>query len=338
MKRLFTFTLIAIWAIAALAACSRTKSAASPTPDVQATINAALAATSTAQATIDASVKATVAAMPTPTVPASVSTMSEEELAALIDQAVVEAVSTTQQCSTATTQATADDTLTQEEVDSVQVYVVDAEQAIAYAEALLTAYYGTYGELAAETLAILQAIEQDLAALAETTAAINAGLQEIEQLLAQGMALTEDSIAKLETAAQNAGAKAAQLQTQSQGWVKSLQAEVNTRAANALAVQPNQLAADRQSALQSAFEYLDASRKVMADNKISPGELAEIAQLGANAAANLNAQGGPQLQKLSGSINQLTDQMARGQLARAQAGLGNLEAALGARPSRPTRP
>jgi len=114
------------------------------------------------QATIDASVKATIATMPTPTIPASVSTMSEEELAVLIDQAVVEAASTTQQCSAAATQAAADDTLTQEEVDSVQAYVVDAEQAIAYAEALIAAYYGTYGELAAETLTLLQAIEQDL--------------------------------------------------------------------------------------------------------------------------------------------------------------------------------
>jgi len=119
---------------------------------------------------------------------------------------------------------------------------------------------------------------------------------------------------------------------------KKLQTQVNTRAANALAVQPNQLATDRQLALQNAFEYLDASRKALADNKITPGELAEIAQLGANAAAGLNAHGGPQLQKLSGSINQLTEQIARGQLAQVQASLGSLEAALGTRPSRPARP
>ena len=76
----------------------------------------------------------------------------------------------------------------------------------------------------------------------------------------------------------------------------------------------------------------------LADNTISSAELANIAQLGANASASLNAQGGPQLQQLSGSINDITAQLARGQAPQAQANLGNLEASLGSLPSKPSRP
>ena len=88
-------------------------------------------------------------------------------------------------------------------------------------------------------------------------------------------------------------------------------------------------------ALQVAFDYVDAVRQSLADRSISPEEMANIAQLGANAAASLEARGGAALQRLSGSINDITGQLARGQVPQAQAGLGSLESALGSRPSRP---
>jgi hypothetical protein len=312
-----------------------------PIPAVQATVNAAIAATSTAQAT-SAAVRATSIVTPTPTLsatpPAKYAEMSEEELAASIDQAVAEAISATQECSTASTQAAADDVITPSEVDAAQVYVADAEQAIAYAEQLITAYNGLYGELATETLDALQAIEQDLAALDDDVATINATLDEIEKALAQGLALTEATLGKLETAAQTASANIAKVQAQAQGWTGKAQAGIEKRAAAALAVQPTQIATDRQSALQSAFAYLDVVRLAMTDNKITPAELSNIAQLGANASASLNAQGGPRLGRLSGSVNQITGQVARGQLPQAKADLGNLETLLGNRPPMPSRP
>lgn len=337
MNRNTSMAFLIVLLIAALTACR-----SAPTPDTQATVNAAVAATSTTQAsmqaTIDAAVKATAAAAPTATPSVVYVTMSEEELAALIDQAVAEAITSTQQCSTATTAATADGTVTQQEVDAIEVYLTDAEQAIAYADELLNAYYGLYGELATETLALLQAIEQDLALLNESLAAINATLQDISALLEQGVALTEQTLAQLNAAAQKASANAAAAQAKAQTWLGTVQTELDKRAANALAVQPGQIAANRQAALLAAFEYVDAVRQALTDNKISPAELAQIAQLGANAAAGLQAQGGPQLQKLAGSINALTAQVARGQWPQAQAGLSEFEAALGARPVRPSRP
>lgn len=317
------------------------------TPDTEATVAAAVAATGTAQAgmqaTIDAAVQATGAAAPTPVsspTPSSAEyvTLTEEELANMIDEAVTEAATATQTCTTATTEAAADDAITQEEVAAMEAYAVEAEEAIAYAEGLITAYYDLYGELATETIDLLLAIEEDLATMAENTAAINATLQEIDTALAQGLALAEETIAQLEGTAQAASAKAAEIQAQNQVWLQDLQAELEARAANALAVQPDNVAADRQAAILSAFEYVDAVRDGLADSKISQGELVHIAQLGANASASLSAHGTPQLQQLSASINNITAQVARGQMPQAKASLGGLESALGSRPPRPSRP
>jgi len=44
----------------------------------------------------------------------------------------------------------------------------------------------------------------------------------------------------------------------------------------------------------------------LADGKVSPAELTQIAQSGANAGASIRAQGGPQLQNLAGSIDGIT--------------------------------
>ncbi len=355
MRNSFTLVLVVSLLAAALPACNATGSA--PTPDTQATVNAAVAATGTAQAsmkaTVDAAVKATTAAQskatatptlvpaakaptaaPTPT-PINAVTMSEEELAALIDQAVAEAVTLTQASSTATTSATADGTITLQEAAALVVYAANAEQAIAEAEELIDAYYGLYADLAAETLAVLQAIDQDLAAMANSLATLDATLAEINKALSQGLALAQQTITQLNTAVKNASDKAAQAQAKAQSWAKSLPADRDKRAAAVLGVKPTQIANDRASALLSAFDYVDAVRQAMGDNKITKAELVKIAQLGANASAGLKAQGGPALQQIPSSIDKLTGQLARGQVPQAKAGLGSLEASLGTRPARP---
>ncbi len=331
--------------IAALA-CSGT--APTEMPDTQATVDAAIAATGTAQVSVQTTIAAAVdatgvaaqatsasTAAPSPTPSAEYVTMTEEELAALIDQAVVEAATSTQQCSDAATAAAADDEVAPGEAETVEAYLVDAEEAIAYAEELISVYYDLYGELATETLVLLQAVEQDLALLAENAAEINVALQEIDATLQQGLALAEETITQLETAAQAASVKAVQIQAQTQGVLQQLQIELEGRAAAALSVPPNSIATDRRSALLSAFDYVDAVREAQADGRISQTELTDLAQLGANASASLQTHGGPQLQRLSGSIDGITGQIARGQLHQVEASLGSLEASLGARPSRP---
>jgi len=319
------------------------------TPDTQSTIDAAVAGTATAQvsiqATIDAAVLATATAQATiaiPTPPATPSaeyiTLTEEELAALIDQAVADAAAATEASSTATTQATADNVVTQEEVVVIEVQVTSAEEAIAYAEELLAAYYGLYGELATETLYLLQEIEDDLALMAESTAALAAALVDINNTLEQGVAMAEETINQLEATAQEVAGKAEEVQRAKATWQTALQEELAQRATQALSIPPNAVAEDRISALQSAFDYLDTVQAALTDEKISPDELTQIAQLGANASASLDQHGGPQLQQFSGNINQITEQLARGQVTHAREGLGALQSGLGNRPSLPSRP
>jgi ElaB/YqjD/DUF883 family membrane-anchored ribosome-binding protein len=330
--------------VIATLACGTSTPVATPvaTPDTQGTVDAAVAATGTAQAgmqaTIAAAVQATQAAVPSPTPAPEYVAMPEEELAAEVDGAVDEAATAADDCSAAAAEAAADGTITAEEAAELEAYAAEAELAIAYAEDLIDAYYALYGDLATETLALLVQVEQDLAVMSDEVADLNAVLVEIDQALEEGLTLAEETIEQLETAAQAAGDKAAEIRAQNEAWITGLQAEMENRAAAVLAVEPDQIAGDRQEAVQMAFQYVDGVRDGLADGKITKPEMATIAQLGANASAGLQAHGGPQLQQLPGSINTITEQLARGQVPQAKAGLGGLESALGTRPSPPKPP
>lgn len=359
MRRNTVFTLAASLTVVTTLACGAATTAVAPstqvsvattpsaeaTSNTQATIDAAVAATGTAQAglqaTVDTIVQATMAAAqatataaPTSTPAAEYVNMTEEELAALIEQSVAEATAATQESADATVEAAADGTVTPEEVDELEAYLAETEELIAYTEELIDAYYGLYGELDTETLELI-AIEDDLTLLAEEAAAIEAALIAVDMTLKQGLVLAEETITELEAAAQACAVQAAAIQAQAQSWQQALQSELETRVANALAVQPNAVAPNRAGAILSAFDYVDAVRIALEDNSLSLTELEVIAQLGANASAGLQAHGGPQLQQLAGSINDITAQLASGQVPQARVNLGNLEATLGTRPSRP---
>lgn len=339
--------------------------AAAPTPDVEATVSSALAATSTAQAglqqtvnaavqgtqsaastpalsptpdtqaTIEAAVRATLAAAPTPTPSTAYVALSEEELAALVDAAVSEATAASAESSAAVTEASADDALTAEEIEELLLLVDETEQAVAYAEELLAAYESLYGDLATETLAVLEAMEEDLAIIAANTQAMAETLETMATALQQGLTLAEEAIAQLDSTAHAVEQKALELQQQAQAWIAQLPAALERRGAAALAVQPVDVPVDRAAALQSAFAYVDAVRQGLADDKLTAAELANIAQRGANASAGLQSHGGPALQGAAGALNRITEQLARGQVPQAKAGLSALESALGPRPARP---
>ncbi len=334
-------------------------SCGAPTPDVDATVAAALSATGTAQAglqqtvnaavqgtqssvptpntqqTIEAAVRATLDAAPTPTPSAEYVALSEEDLAALVDEAVSEATASSVASSAAVAEASADDELTAEEIDELLLLVEETQEAVAYAEELLTAYESLYGELAAETVAVLEAMEEDLAIIAAYIEDMAAVLDTMDSALEQGLALAEGAVVRLESVARAAGLKSLELQQQAQEWIGQLPAVLESRSTAALAVQPASIPADRAAAVQSALDYVDAVRQALVDSKLTAQELADIAQLGANAGAGLQAHGGPALQGLAASLNAITAQLARGQVPQAQAALGALEAALGARPARP---
>ena len=185
--------------------------------------------------------------------------MREEELAALIDQFVEEAIAASEESTTFVTEATADDTLNQEEVESLEACLAITEETIALAEELIYVYYDLYREWAIEALELLVEIEEDLLLLGESA-------DEVATLLIEVAEMMEDSL-----------------------------------------------------------ELAEGTRFVLEDNKITQFELSAIAQAGAIARAGLNAKGGPALQGFSSSINNLTAQVARGEIQQMNSGLGDLE-------------
>lgn len=313
--------------------------ASTSTPDIQATVNAAIQATNTAgqavQATVDTAVSATVMALP-PTATSMPSadyySMTEEELAALIDESVAQAVAASEQTTSSTTQATPDGMVSDSEVETIDVYLAGLEQALAYADQLIGVYYELYGDYATESITALTDIEQDLEVIAQSTAQTAA-------ILEQGSQAASASIEQLNQTAQNASTTISQIQAESQGWSQKVQAEIENRAAALQNLQPTEVTDSQIGALQQVYEYLDTLKAALTDKKISPNELTQITQLGVNANTSLNKHGGPQLQGISGKINGLNNQLVLGQWSQANRDLGGFEASLPSRPpKRPGRP
>jgi len=328
--------------------------ATTETPNTQATIGAAVAATDNAQianqSTIDAAVAATDAAQaadqaaldtavqatgtaqatqttsqeeqPTPTVSSDeYANLSEEELAALIDEAVAEAVVATEKSAAAATTATDDDTVTTQEVETIEVTVAGAEEAVALAEELLTLYADLYGTTATEAVAAVEDINQTLLYLADSITALNATLAEIDNSLAQGLEITAETITQLQTAAQLAAQQSAQIQQQTQTWAGIRQSQLDEVISTLPQVDPNQIAHNPTEAFQQAFAFMEMGQIALADGQVSPEEVANLAQQAANAQASLNGQ---DMAQLAGLVDSVTAQINQGNLPQAQETLGQL--------------
>jgi len=332
--------------------------------NTQATIDAAVAATSNAQiamqATIDEAVNATATAQsieaqtlanaqatavseanPTPTATPvvvateataatedTVATMTEDELAAMIDEAVADAYATSATYSDAASASAADGTVTQEETQTTDVYYADSEEAIAYAEALMQEYYDLYGELAYEVIDELNQLESDMQALTDAILLLNDTMTEIADLMEQGLAITEDVLAQLDSATQLITENVATAQAASEAWRTAYQSAQTARTDAMLSPPPTNVTADPAAALQSVASFAQLGQSAMADNKITPEELTALAQQGANATASLNATGNPKMQDLSGMINGVTGMLAAGDIPAAQANLSQLSMAM----------
>ncbi len=339
MKTLFGTSLsLAMMAALLLSACGAAgQPAATPTLDVQATVNAGIQGTQTAQAavqeSIDQAVEATLASLPptaTPPAPVEYVTLSEEELAALIDEAVNEAIAATEQTNTATSQATSDGTVTDEEISTVEMYYYGADQAIAYAEELIAAYSELYGDYASEAIAVLEDVEQDLEAISQS-------LDEIYAVLEQGSQAASAAIEQLNSALETASTHTEEIHTAAQNWQSAFQAQKEERLTEALSLPANEVAGDLSGTIQMLYQYVDSIKAGFSDGKISRDELLGIAQLGANAQASLQQHGGAQLQGLNDGIRNLTSEIAGGQWPQARGNLGTFEHSLPERPSLPGR-
>lgn len=325
-------------ALLLLAACSRPTETTDPQAAIDTAVQATVAAGENAQATVEAAVQATVqaqnaqasaveqavqatlTAQPTP----NYAEMSEAELAALIDQAVNEALAAYSATSSTVTQSTSDGTVSDAEVATTTTAVTTVYYEVAYAEELIQAYYAYYGEYAEEALATLNAMEAELEA-------ISTSLNEISAILTQGAAAATAAVDQLNAAVTSAQTQAAELQNKLQGFQEQVQTGLGQRETDLLNLPANDIANNEIGAINQAHDFLEAFKTALGDGKFSPAELEKIGQLAANARASLNQTGDPKLQKLGASIEGLTRNAARGEWGQAQRGARDFEGSLPAR-------
>ena len=330
-----------------LAACNLTGNEA----DQQSAINTAVAATQSAnsnnQAAIETAVKATIQAqnkMETATEQAIQATLTahptpgytplnEEERAALIDQAVAEALAASETASSSTTASTADGIVTAEEVTDTYTYLYDTNYAIAYAEELIEAYYEYYGDYADSALNELQEIEEDLSTIV-------ASMEEITAILDDGAEAATAAIEQLNAAAAQTQAQLQEAQAKADFWQQTVKTNLDQRENDILNMTPNQTATNPAEALNQAHDFLETFKAALGDGKFSPEELLNIGQLSANVRASFEQLGGRsgEFGNFQGAIENLTRQAARGDWGSARSGIGDLEHSLPVRPSRPSRP
>jgi len=300
-------------------------------------VNTAVAGTQQSQALAQATVNAnSLTSMPptaTPGAPVEYVTMTEEELTALINQSVDAAVTATDQTTAAVTQATSDGTVTQDEVTYIYTYYYAAETQITQLESEMTAYADEYAALANEMITAMNGIQTELNQMNSTLSSIDTSLQQISSTLSQGLTVAEDTINQLESTAQNAQTNAEQLKSQAQNLSGTLQKDQQERVSQLSQIKANNIPTDKLSAFQSAFQFVDAAKLALGDNKLSKDELTNLAQLGANASAGLQAFGGPEASNLAGKFSEITTQLARGQMPQARNNLTSFEGALGQRPT-----
>lgn len=305
-----------------------TAAATATAPAVEAEATAAPEPSSTATAEAAAPTATPVPPTPIPVppspTPADTVTMSEEELAALIDTAVNEAVAASEAATDATEAAAEDGSISEEEIEELEALLMVATYTIEAANALIMDYYGLYAAYAEEALFLLTEIEQDLEYMAESMAIITA-------IVEQGAEAATAAITQLEEAAAQAAISFVEAQQLSQTWGTQLQRELQARVDAALAVPASQIATDRQSAILSVEAYIESVRSSLADSVITAEELARVSLDGANATASLKAQGGRQLESLVDPINSLTADLARGNIPQAKSSVSSLEAGFNSR-------
>ena len=349
MKAIFQTVLSAFILAGMILACGSQSQPTAP-PDV---VNTAVAGTQQAQipaqATVNPNTSAAIPMTPTSGPTVEYVNLTEEELTALIDQAVAEATAATEQTTAAVNATTSDGTVTAEEVAYVYDYYYYADYYVQTADDLMAEYYNLYSDLATQMITEMNAIQSELTQMNDTLTQISTSLNEINATLSQGLTLAQESIDQLNAAAQQAQVNAQELKTQAQDMISILQTEQQGRVDQLSQIQANNIPADKIAALQSAFEFIDFANTAMSDDKLSRDELTNLTQLGKNAQTGLQqfgAAGGGlgagradmDLTQFSGKFDEITTQFARGQMPQARGNVGQFESALGSRPNRPGRP
>ena len=319
-----------------MSACSPSTPQSTPVPptvDIQATVDAGIAATAAAQAvqqaTIDQAVVATITSIPIATVPAP-DELSEEELAHMVDEAVNEALTASEQAYNATTSTTStEEGLTEEELAMLYSYYGVSASEIEYALELADLYLALYYDLSSETVDLLNEVVDDLDTLYTAMEDAMVLLDTLEQAAADGGQLSAEQMAALMQASDQLTQVKDSLQGNTDEWLAQLQSDLATRAQDYLSMQPDEVASNRIGAIRMAGDYVFSVRSALSDGLLDKTELQGIAQLGANVTASFEGLNLTDGANINGMVNDITGQLARGQLPQASANLGNLEGLLG---------
>jgi len=268
--------------------------------------------------------------------------MTEEEFNQAIEEAVNEAMLATEQTNTYVEEAASDGTLTTEEVEQIEYYAYYADDLIYFADELIYTYYGLYAELAYETLYLLEAVEDDLEAMAYAMVEIAELTMAAAETLAAGAEITAETLDNFVNAAQATQDVVSNVSDNWQSWTAAVQTERMERLQSLSDINPNNIPTDLKSALNESVNFADAVRNALGDYSVSVNELFDIAQIGANAIAGLQEHGGANLHPISENIWSVTNSLALGQNQSAIFNLGVLEGNIRAVPdfdfSLPERP
>ena len=331
----FIFLLLAACnPLSKIGAANEEDPSATRTPNVHATVNASVDATATAQANyeneVEMAVQATVESLPSPTPQPTVEEdeITEEELAEMIDEAVEDAMSAYEQTYYTTYDATGDGSISEDELYYMDYYMYAAEVALAYADDLIMLYYDMYGAYAYEAIEVMLEMEDELNAIAQS-------LADIDAIITQGAAYATQAIEELNEALEAAEVRQEALVELKDGWIESVQFGLDERTNTLLNLDITELATNREGTITLLHEYADSIKLGFEDGRISPDELFDIAQRGINAQGSIREVGGPALQRFSGDITSMTEQLSRGQWPQAQKSLPSFEMNLPERPSSP---
>ena len=335
-----TFILIMLIFAMIISACNLS-SPAEETPDIQATVDAGIAATATAQAELDAKIDEAVDESVDEAVKEikeEYLIMTEEELDAAIDEAVTEATLATEQADTYATEATSDGAMTAEEVEQLEYYVYYADDLIYLADEMINAYYGLYAELANETIYLLEAVEEDLSTMGTAMTEVADLAVTAAETLAEGQEVRQETVNEILTTAQDSHDALENISADWETWATKNQEARDIRLDEVQNITANFIPSNRAETLSTTVDFANSVRTSLGDYSISHTELLNIAQLGANASAGLELYGGTELQGLVGSIGNITHQLTTGQTHNAIDSIGSFDLAIGQIPDLPSRP
>ena len=306
------------------------------TPNLQATIEAGVAATSHARF-IEPSLPApaltiapiTEAVMVTAEPTETYAIKSALEIGQLVTQDIDQIAIAVNGLYRLVSEAGVDEEVIDEGSQETIIHVSETTALISAASADMLTFQEMYAWIVPQSVSELRAMH-------ETMKKLEQALQEVEFNLEQGdtqlIGTNGGLVERVQELSENAGL----LQAQAQSWLVNLDKELSINVLALKSIQPDNVPVDKIAVFQRAFEYIDLVNQTLLREAITQAEILEMIQVGANVAAGLKAHGGVSLQNLAMSIDLISGLIAQGDFGQAKQALDGFEKGLGKRPIIPT--